>query len=137
MNLSFSWKNLDFEAQANGVGSVPVFYTNLISNPLDGDNGGKPQRWHFDYWTEDHQTARFPRPTLQAGNNGLFSTFWRENGAFLRVRYIQLGYSCPWLAKKIRAESIRIYANVQNPFTFTNVELIDPESPCSAPTPWD
>ena len=128
MNLSFSWKNLDFEAQANGVGSVPVFYTNLISNPLDGDNGGKPQRWHFDYWTEDHQTARFPRPTLQAGNNGLFSTFWRENGAFLRVRYIQLGYSCPWLAKKIRAESIRIYANVQNPFTFTNVELIDPES---------
>lgn len=127
-SLTLRYRNLDFEAQVNGVGYVPVFYTKLISNPLEGTEGGTPQTWHLDYWTEDNPDARLPRPTLSAGNNGLFSTFWRVNGAFLRVRYIQLGYSIPWVAKKIRAESVRIYANVQNPFTFTSVELIDPET---------
>lgn len=127
-SLSFSWKNLDFETQINGVGAVPVFYTGLISNPINSSEGGKPQKWHMNYWTEDNTNARMPRPTLSAGTNAYFSTYWRENGAFVRVRFIQLGYTIPWISRKLHGETFRIYANVQNPFTFTKVQLIDPES---------
>lgn len=126
--ISFTYKNLDFETQINGVGSVPVFYSGLISNPLDGDTGGTPQTWHLNYWTPDHPNARLPRPTNSPGNNGLFSSFWKEDGKFIRIRYIQLGYKIPYLARKIKAENLRIYVNLQNPFTFSSLDLIDPET---------
>ena len=41
---------------------------------------------------------------------------------------MQLGYNFKALAKKIHAGNFRVYVNVQNPFTFTKVELIDPET---------
>ncbi|HMF73698.1 MAG TPA: hypothetical protein VK616_19590, partial [Flavitalea sp.] len=55
--------------------------------------------------------------------------FYKHNGAFLRVRYIQAGYTFPqdW-CNKIRVKSLRIYLNAQNPFTLSSVKLVDPES---------
>ena len=129
-NLSFRWKNLDFDMQVNGVGYVPIFYQGLISNPLDPEYGGTPQRWHLDHWKAENpdRNAKLPRVTTYPGNNALLSTFWKENGAFVRIKYMQLGYNFKALAKKIHAGNFRVYVNVQNPFTFTKVELIDPET---------
>ena len=129
-NLSFRWKNLDFDMQVNGVGYVPIFYQGLISNPLDPEYGGTPQRWHLDHWKAENpdRNAKLPRVTTDPGNNALLSTFWKENGAFVRIKYMQLGYNFKALAKKIHAGNFRVYVNVQNPFTFTKVELIDPET---------
>ena len=129
-NLSFRWKNLDFDMQVNGVGYVPIFYQGMISNPLDPEYGGTPQRWHLDHWKAENpdRNAKLPRVTTDPGNNALLSTFWKENGAFVRIKYMQLGYNFKALAKKIHAGNFRVYVNVQNPFTFTKVELIDPET---------
>ena len=129
-NLSFRWKNLDFDMQVNGVGYVPIFYQGLISNPLDPEYGGTPQRWHLDHWKAENpdRNAKLPSVTTYPGNNALLSTFWKENGAFVRIKYMQLGYNFKALAKKIHAGNFRVYVNVQNPFTFTKVELIDPET---------
>lgn len=129
-NLSFRWKNLDFDMQVNGVGYVPIFYQGLISNPLDPEYGGTPQRWHLDHWKAENpdRNAKLPRVTTDPGNNALLSTFWKENGAFVRIKYMQLGYNFKALAKKIHAGNFRVYVNVQNPFTFNKVELIDPET---------
>ena len=129
-NLSFRWKNLDFDMQVNGVGYVPIFYQGLISNPLDPEYGGTPQRWHLDHWKAENpdRNAKLPRVTTDPGNNALLSTFWKENGAFVRIKYMQLGYNFKALAKKIHAGNFRVYVNVQNPFTFTKVELIAPET---------
>jgi len=74
------------------------------------------------------RNAKLPRVTTDPGNNALLSTFWKENGAFVRIKYMQLGYNFKALAKKIHAGNFRVYVNVQNPFTFTKVELIDPET---------
>ena len=128
--LSFRCKNLDFDMQVNGVGYVPIFYQGLISNPLDPEYGGTPQRWHLDHWKAENpdRNAKLPRVTTDPGNNALLSTFWKENGAFVRIKYMQLGYNFKALAKKIHAGNFRVYVNVQNPFTFTKVELIDPET---------
>ena len=129
-NLSVRYKNLDFDMQVNGVGYVPVFYQGLIANPLDPQYGGTPQRWHLDHWTEQNpsRNAKLPRVTTNPGNNALFSTFWKHNGAFVRIKYMQLGYNIKALAKKIHAGNFRVYVNVQNPFTFTGLDLIDPET---------
>jgi hypothetical protein len=50
------------------------------------------------------------------------------NRAFLRVKYIQLGYSMPKVAKRIKANNLRVYANGYNLLTFTSFKANDPEA---------
>lgn len=46
----------------------------------------------------------------------------------MRVRYIQVGYNFAFLARKVKLDTIRLYLNAQNPFTITNLKLLDPET---------
>jgi hypothetical protein len=62
-------------------------------------------------------------------NNKLSSDYWFQNGAYLRVKYIQLGYDITSsFLKRTGINSMRMYFNAQNPFTFTKLKLTDPES---------
>jgi hypothetical protein len=47
------------------------------------------------------------------------------------VKYIQIGYSFPKLASRIKASNLRVYANVQNALTFAHLKESDPET-CSS-----
>ncbi|WP_162946564.1 TonB-dependent receptor [Chitinophaga barathri] len=129
-NVGFRYKGFDFETLLSGESGAPIFYTGLNAIPLNiGGESGTPQQFQLDYWTPENTGASRPRLTPTPGNNSNFSDFWRADGKFLRVRYIQLGYQLPEnISRKIRAKSLRIYANAQNAFTFSNVKVIDPES---------
>ena len=58
----------------------------------------------------------------------MFSDFYVEDGSFLRLQNIQLGYTLPatW-TDKLAIGNARIYASAFNLFTFTDVEDFDPE----------
>ena len=129
-NLSFRFKSFDFETLVTGTGKVPVFYASRIALPLNvTGEGGTPMKWHQDYWTPDNPGARFPRLLPSPGTNGLSSDFWEVNGAFARVKYVQIGYNFNnELISRIKLTNLRIYFNAQNPFTFTKVQVMDPES---------
>jgi len=129
-NLTLRVKNFDVETQLTGIGRVPIFYTERIAVPLNtAGEGGTPTKWHLDYWTPQNTKARFPRLLPAPGNNLLFSDYWKVNGAFARVRYIQLGYTLPTaVSNRLKIRSLRVYLNAQNPFTFTQVEMVDPET---------
>jgi hypothetical protein len=64
-------------------------------------------------------------------NTGFATSRWIEDGGFVRIQNITLGYSLPnKLLQKTGAEgikSVRVYAQVQNPFIFTNYSGLDPE----------
>ena len=109
---------------------MPVFYAGRIALPLNvTGEGGTPMKWHQDYWTPDNPGARFPRLLPSPGTNGLTSDFWEVNGAFARVKYVQIGYNFnSALISRIKLTNLRIYFNAQNPFTFTQVKVMDPES---------
>lgn len=129
-NLGFRYKGFDFETLFSGESGAPLFYTGLMAIPLNiGGESGTPQKSQLNYWTPDNPNAERPRLTPTPGTNGNFSDFFKMNGRFLRVRYIQLGYALPAnVCARIRAKSLRFYVNAQNVFTFSNVKLIDPES---------
>ncbi len=75
-------------------------------------------------WTADKPNN--DRPSLRADRNYYASSWFVEDGSFLRVQNISIGYSLPQrYCKKI--ESLRPYINVSNPFTFSNVSEYDPE----------
>jgi hypothetical protein len=118
------------ETVLSGESGAPLFYTGLMAIPLNiGGESGTPQKSQLNYWTPDNPNADRPRLTPTPGMNGNFSNFFKLNGRYLRVRYIQLGYNLPpGFCRRIRAKSLRLYANAQNVFTFSNVKLIDPES---------
>ncbi|MBC9935043.1 SusC/RagA family TonB-linked outer membrane protein [Chitinophaga qingshengii] len=65
---------------------------------------------------------------LATGGNGITSTWHVEDGSFVRVRNIALGYNLPSsLLERAHISAARIYGAVQNPFTFTKYSLFNPE----------
>ncbi len=127
-NLTFRYRNFDLDAQLTGQGRANGYYYGQFIQPLNSSNTGAVQRWQLDYWTPENQDATFPKPSAKGGANEYLSTYWMFNRAFARVKYIQLGYSFPKLAKTIGASRLRAYFNVQNPFTFSELKVSDPET---------
>lgn len=66
--------------------------------------------------------------TVNSNDNDRISDLSIEDGSYVRIKNISLGYSFPKkLLSKIGIEQLRLYANVQNAFTFTNYKGYDPE----------
>ena len=127
-NLTLYIGNFDIETLISGAGRTGLQYSSRIANPLNtASNGGTPQYFQLDYWTPENTAASRPRLTPTPGNNGLTSDFWITNGAFARVRYISVGYAFK-TSPSSAIKKLRIYVNAQNPFTFSKVKAIDPES---------
>ena len=82
----------------------------------------------LDRWTVDNPDAEVPRVTTSPNRNGVFSDFYVEDGSFLRVRNIQIGYILPkkW-TEKFRSDYVRFYVSANNFFTFTNYMGYDPD----------
>ena len=58
------------------------------------------------------------------------STFNAEDGAYLRLKSIELGYTLPSaILQRIGITNLRVYANTYNLFTITKVNYVDPEHP--------
>ena len=77
-----------------------------------------------DYWTPTNPTNAYPRPIANtSGSPGVLygSTLKFFDGDFLRVRNINLGYNVPKaVVSKIKAQSVRLYFNVTNPYVFSS-----------------
>ncbi|MGM9508110.1 SusC/RagA family TonB-linked outer membrane protein [Larkinella sp. GY13] len=80
-------------------------------------------------WRKEGDVTDVPRGAPSTiGRNGFPSSRWVEDGSYLRVKTATLGYTFPSaLLKRIKVESLRVYASGQNLFTFTNYLGLDPE----------
>lgn len=129
-NITFRYKNFDIDAQITGQGNSNGYYSGVYVQPLETSNMGSVMKWQLDHWTPDNPDKWAPRPraTTKGTANDYLSSFWKYNRAFARVKYIQLGYSFNKWAKAIHASTLRLYINAQNPFTFSKVKILDPET---------
>ena len=70
----------------------------------------------LDYWTPNNPTNAFPEPNAYT-QLPYYSTLQYYDGSFIRAKSINLGYNIPGnLLRKVGISSLRIYANVTNPF---------------------
>ncbi|CAG5072786.1 TonB-dependent receptor P26 [Dyadobacter sp. CECT 9623] len=131
-NLNFVFKRFSLETQLNGFTQSLAYYTGryqTVLNVTSNFDGGTPMQYQTDYWTPENPNAMFPRLAPSPGNNALPSDYWLTNAAFLRVKYIQLGYNfSPELVKKIKLNNLRIFVNAQNAITFSKMKYFDPET---------
>ena len=86
--------------------------------------------YYNNRWTKDAPNNNEPRLTTTDAykENTLFSDRYIENGSFLRIRNIQLGYNLPFsLIKKVKMQKARVYVSVDNLATFTKYKGFNPE----------
>jgi TonB-linked SusC/RagA family outer membrane protein len=125
VNLSAQWKGLDFSMFWQGVGKRSFIINKYTMAPL-GYSYEMPWTIHRDYWTEENTDAYWPRVLNQEVYNYEPSDKWVQNGAYLRLKNIQLGYAIP-IPKNI-VQSLRIYVSGSDVWEYSNVlEIFDPE----------
>lgn len=121
-NLGLGYKGFDFSVQASGAAGQQIVqsyrnYTNKYANYTTAILGR---------WTGEGTSNRIPRVTEQ-NINWQFSDLFIQDGDYLRITNITLGYDFSRLMNKKFISQARIYAQVQNAFTFTRYEGMDPE----------
>ena len=130
LSLGADFKGFDFSALLQGVSGVQMYYNDLYYNSY--------VRWGYQInkaiadgrWYEGRTTpATFPRLLDYANTkNSVANSFWLVDKSYLKIRNIQLGYTIP---KNIMSgtgiSGLRVYASLENYFTFTKYPGIDPE----------
>lgn len=94
---------------------------------------GRYQQIKVDYWTPNNPTNEFPRPKSTQEFPVYNSTLFYYDGSFIKLRNINFGYTLPkGIAKKIGAESVRLYSSIQQPKIWssylTKYNGVDPEA---------
>ena len=132
-NLGASWKGWDIMAFFQGATDVKGYMDTEAIGSINGDTG-KPAALWLDSWNENNKGAKYPRL-----ENGLYgasmpstvSDFWLQDGTYLRLKNLQIGYTFPkaWLTK-LGVQKLRVYYSGQNILTFTDfLKGWDPEAP--------
>ena len=133
LNLSAAYKGWDFSLYMYGVlGQDILSYSNAVLTSVFDDQGGY-QNTLADYmvnaWTPENHSTKYPRLTRANPNhNSRVSDAYINNGDFLRISNLQVGYTFPkeWI-RHARMESLRIYASVENLATITGYKYGEPE----------
>ena len=142
MGLSARWKGLDVNVLFQGAGRNSYFLNGPTVYPfVEGGWGNiltevvEPgSRWISADLPGGHQGAENPDakyPRLSYGgnaNNYRPSTFWLRDGAYLRFKTLEIGYSVPAkLSTRLRLRSLRVYLLGQNLMVWDKVKVWDPE----------
>lgn len=127
-NLTFSGFDLGVTVQGSQGNKILNLIRRYIYNGEGNGNQfrGALNRWQSEANPGDGLHNRANR--LQTGSNGEISTWHLEDGSFVRIRTLTLGYSIPTaLLTKLRLTRARLYVTAQNPFTFTKYTGFNPE----------
>ena len=129
------WKGIDFSIMLQGVLKRENPVRGELVQPFHGDYSMTMFDHQLDYWSPQNRDARWPRlgvsgsvsDTNNWGHTG--SDMMLLEGAYMRIKNIQLGYTLPkkW-TKKFGCEALRIYFDTQNPLTWTKNGFVDPET---------
>jgi len=126
-NVSF--KNIDLSVFFQGVQGNKLY--NQVNTDIEGFYRAfnLTERAATSYWTGPGSTNEFPRLTWAgASNNKQPSDRFLEDGSYLRLKNVQLGYTFgEKLLSPLHVSSVRLYASVQNLLTFTRYTGLDPE----------
>ncbi len=134
MGGSFGFKSFDLSAFFQGSTQSSFFIDPSAISPFvasGGQQNGLLEVIANDHWSEDRRNlyAFWPRlSNIQNNNNNQRSTWWLRNGAFLRLKTVELGYTLsPKLLKRLGMSNCRIYANASNLFSISSFKTWDPE----------
>jgi TonB-linked SusC/RagA family outer membrane protein len=131
INTGFSYKGLDLNVFFQGAADAVIYLPSNITDPFYMYNP-YPVAFSLEKnsWTPTNTNATYPRLTVTSQNNLQPSSYWIKNGAYLRLKNAEIGYTLPagW-TKSLGLKSTRLFINGNNLLTFSHVKnMVDPES---------
>lgn len=120
---TFSYKRLELSA----------FMYSRWGYTIEGgavDMSGQYASRKVDYWREDNPTNAYPKADWNNGGQPIhYSAMNYQDGSFIKVRYISLAYMLPQaLLQRFQVGSMKLYAQVHNPFLYAKQDFLDPDS---------
>lgn len=128
INLGASFKGFDINVQMGGTYGNDIFnamryFTYDLASMTNKDKAV------LNYWTPQNTNTNIPRlAKVDSNDNMRISDRYIEDGSYLRLRNVQIGYTLPAsLTQKLYMSKVRIYLTGQNLLTFTKYSGADPE----------
>ena len=143
ITLSADYKGFDFMAFFQGTAKRDLWLTGNMFWGFNNWNQTTLFPHHLDYYRDAEEStysglgvntdAYYPRPYSQSSlykKNQQIQTRYLQNGAYLRLKNLQLGYSIPQtVLKKVGLQKSRIYCSAENVLTLTKLPVgFDPET---------
>lgn len=125
---SFRYKNFDLSIFIQGSYGNDIF--NAIGRSLTATNLTYRNQLASvsDYWSVENPDATHPRYTSNSTPNINISDRYIEDGSYVRIQNVKLGYQLPAsIYKNSGLSKVNLYASVQNLYTFTDYSGYDPE----------
>ena len=130
LTLNLAWKGLDLVVFGTGVAGNEIY--NLMVSADRPKTNGLNYFWRNSYGNPavDKATAKFPDSKLVATSWDFWSSSAAVfNGAFFKIKQIQLGYTFPrTLTQKVKINDLRLFVSLDDYFTFTSYPGADPET---------
>jgi TonB-dependent starch-binding outer membrane protein SusC len=126
-NVNTTFRGFDFNMFWYGAFGHDIFTGGTRRHDLNMPNWREDV---LDRWTEENPSTTHPRVTINDpnGNYSRVSDFFIEDGTFVRLRNVSVGYTLPAsLAARMGASRLRVYGAAQNLLTFTGYSGHDPE----------
>lgn len=114
--FNLGYKGLDLSVTTQGAFGQQLFY-GYRDNTTDA----------LDHWRGEGTNYRFPRKATSAKLTGNVTDIDIENGSYLKIQNITLGYDFKKLFPNMPLQQARLYISAQNLFTFTKYPGMDPE----------
>lgn len=127
MGLSFNigWKGIDLSITTYGAFGQQILkcYRDFVSSPYSNYTTDIYERWHGE-----GTSNKLPRLTSTTSTNwNRISDIYMEDGDYLKIKNVTLGYDLKKTFKKLPMQQLKIYVAASNLFTFTGYSGMDPE----------
>ena len=124
LNFDAEWKGFDLNVFFQGVSGADIFDATWRQDIASGNY----PTWVLGRWTGEGTSNKLPLLKLGDSKNWVCSDIYIQDGSYLRLKNISLGYTLPHnLTKKACIERFRVYVRAENLFTWTKYWGFDPE----------
>lgn len=128
INLNLGYKNFDLAIFGQGVQGNEIFNYVKYWTDFNTFQGNRSKAMLYDSWKQPGDDAKLPRLNSGDATSQQISTYFIEDGSYLRLKNIQLTYTLPnSITKKAGLSNVQVYLQGQNMFTFTKYSGLDPD----------
>mgnify|MGYP001104543148 FL=1 len=127
-NINLGYGGFDFNAYFSGVAKWDRYLNDDIYNFYYIDTYQLSYE-HANMWSENNRDTNIPKIYTNNHINNQNHDAYIRKADYFKIRSMQLGYTLPTsLTSKVYLQSLRLYLNAENPFTFTSWPSYDPEA---------
>lgn len=124
-STNLAYRNFDLSIDIQGVAGVDVYNANLAFR-FGNENFSK--EFYDNRWRGAGTSSTYPSASIGSTANAAPNSFYVEDGSYIRLRNVQVGYSIPaTVASKLKMQRVRVFADAQNAINLFGYRGFTPE----------